>query len=149
MSSRLSASGGEGSGPGRDSSIDDGVTGSYSGRHTSSLRPETGPEAWGRRSESSEGLGFADSEMEVDFSKRSPRRDRRRTSVGGTRENSRSTGPRMQNQPMVADFYSSNMPWIPAVIEFAKRLIIFLYLQVNNNNNKFIYFNIASSIRIE
>lgn len=124
MSSRASTSGGEGGG-GRDSSLDDGVGdgSAHVSRHASSLRPDAGggTGGWGRRSESSEGLGFAEGDTEVDFSKRSPRRDRRRTSLGTVRETSRSSGCRSQNQTMVSDLYSSNMPWIPAVIAFAKR----------------------------
>ncbi|KAM7539779.1 hypothetical protein Aperf_G00000028389 [Anoplocephala perfoliata] len=127
MSSRASTSGGESGGgaSGRDSNLDEG-TGSGSahvGRHASSLRPDAGGGVndLRRRSESSEVLGFGEGDIEVDFNKRSPRRDRRRTSLGTVREAPRSSGGRPQSQTMVADFYSSNMPWIPAVITFAKR----------------------------
>nr|CDS15467.1 protein unc 80 [Echinococcus granulosus] len=132
MSSRASTSGGEG--VAGDSSLDDGTSGAY-GSHASrhalppssstsaSLRPEapSAANAWGRRSESGEALVCPENNAELEFSKRSPRRDRRRTSLGAVRDPSRSSSSRAQNQTHVADFYSSNMPWIPAVIAFAKR----------------------------
>ncbi|KAL5112250.1 hypothetical protein TcWFU_006019 [Taenia crassiceps] len=137
MSSRASTSGGEGvvgGGGGLDTTLDDGSNGA-SGNHSSrrapspsssastSLRPEVLSAAgvWGRRSESGEALICPETDAELDISKRSPRRDRRRTSLGAARDPSRSSSSRAQNQSLVADFYSSNMPWIPAVIAFAKR----------------------------
>lgn len=142
MSSRASTSGGEGvvgSGGGLDTTLDDGSSGA-SGNHTNrhapppsssastSLRPEV-PSAtgvWGRLSESGEALICPETDAELDVGKRSPRRDRRRTSLGAVRDPSRSSSSRAQNQALVADFYSSNMPWIPAVIAFAKRSVIFV-----------------------
>ncbi|VDK20530.1 unnamed protein product [Taenia asiatica] len=137
MSSRASTSGGEGvvgSGGGPDTTLDDGssgASGNQTSRHapppsssaSTSLRPEAPSAAgvWGRRSESGEALICPETDVDLDVSKRSPRRDRRRTSLGAVRDPSRSFSSRAQNQTLVADFYSSNMPWIPAVIAFAKR----------------------------
>eukprot|EP00108_Taenia_solium_P004580 TsM_000167300 transcript=TsM_000167300 gene=TsM_000167300 len=137
MSSRASTSGGEGvvgSGGGPDTTLDDGssgASGNQTSRHappssscaSTSLRPEAPSAAgvWGRRSESGEAVICPETDADLDVSKRSPRRDRRRTSLGAVRDPSRSFSSRAQNQTLVADFYSSNMPWIPAVIAFAKR----------------------------
>uniref|UniRef100_A0A5K3ERF1 Ras-GAP domain-containing protein n=1 Tax=Mesocestoides corti TaxID=53468 RepID=A0A5K3ERF1_MESCO len=125
MSSRASTSGGEcqGSG-GRDSSQDDGSTAyaNHGSRHIQlpNLRPDA-PTIYGRRSDSGEGLGVGDFDGDVELNKRSPRRDRRRTSLGAGREPSRSSSSRTHIQAPVADVYSSNMPWMPAVIAFAKK----------------------------
>ena len=122
--------GSSGGGGGRESSLEDGPGGAYIGHSTrqipstsTGLRPEvsSATSSWGRRSGSGGALGFVDTETDHEFSKRSPRRDRRRTSLGAPRDPSRSSSSRAQNQPPVADFYSTNMPWIAAVIAFAKK----------------------------
>lgn len=142
----------------RESSLDDGSSGGHGNqtlRHTaSSLRPE-GAGAWSRRSDSGEVLGLMEVDgTEPDYSKRSPRRDRRRTSLGTTRDVSRSSSSRGQNHAPVADVYSTNMPWIPAVIEFAKRWATFYCVKLFQNtpvlySSKVDYVHMGISPRLE
>lgn len=129
MSSRASGAAVETPTGGQDSGVDEAST----APHGVNLRLSAPPTGRCLRSGSGEGLDGVDSDA-VDLGRRSPRRDRRKASLGGasvnaplSREPPRSSSRHhhQQQQASFGDTYSSNMPWIPAVIAFAKRFAIY------------------------